>query len=197
MATKRSARVPPVGRGLRQDKNGKPQMIRATARWSQEAEAAFLGELAATANVRAAAAAAGFSTPAIYKRRAAWPAFKAAWDAALDQGYARIEALLIAGACEALSGAEAVADAAPSPGGLGEARPPAAMSVDQAMNLLRLHRASARGGAPQRYDVNARPADMVAVRASILRKVAAIERADARATAAGEAGTSQRAGDES
>lgn len=89
MAARRGAGAPPVGRGLRQDKNGKAQGIRATGRWSQEAEARFLGELAATANVRAAAAAAGFSTTAIYKRRAAWPGFSAAWDAALDQGYAR------------------------------------------------------------------------------------------------------------
>nr|WP_294813093.1 hypothetical protein [uncultured Sphingomonas sp.] len=185
-----------MGRGLRQDKNGKAQVIRATGRWSQEAEARFLGELAATANVRAAAAAAGFSTTAIYKRRAAWPGFSAAWDAALDQGYARIEALLIAGACDALSGAVAVAVAgeAPPPALVGEGPPlaPAAMSVDQAMNLLRLHRASTRGGAPQRYDAKAKPADLETVRASILRKVAAIERVDARTAAGrGEAGTAE------
>ena len=177
MAARRGAGAPPVGRGVRQDKHGKAQVIRATGRWSQEAEARFLGELAATANVRAAAAAAGFSTTAIYKRRAAWPGFRAAWDVALDQGYARIEALLIAGACEALSGVEAVAGAGDGPPLV------AGMSVDQAMNLLRLHRASARGGAPQRYDARAKPVDLGAVRASILRKVAAIERADARAAA--------------
>ena len=191
-----------MGQGVRQDKHGRAQVIRATARWSQEAEAAFLAELAATANVTAAAAAAGFSTPAIYKRRAAWPAFRAAWEAALDQGYARIEALLIAGACDALSGTGA--NDAPAVAGVRERRPLArvdgpplaAVSVDQAMNLLRLHRASARGGAPQRYDVNATPADIVAVRASILRKVAAIERADARAAATREAAAAERAGDE-
>lgn len=175
MAARRGAEAPPTGRGVRQDKNGKAQVIRATGRWSQEAEARFLGELAATANVRAAAAAAGFSTTAIYRRRGQWPGFRAAWDAALDQGYARIEALLIAGACDALSGVEVVA-------GVGDGPPVALapMTVDQAMNLLRLHRASARGGAPQRYDARAKPADVAAVRASILRKVAAIERADAR-----------------
>jgi hypothetical protein len=172
---------------VRQDKHGKAQVIRATGRWSQEAETRFLGELAATANVRASAAASGFSTTAIYKRRAAWPAFRAAWDAALDQGYARIEALLIAGACEALSGAEAVAVEGPAAGAGDSPSGAAAMSVDQAMNLLRLHRASARGGAPQRYDARAKPADVAAVRASILRKVAAIERADARAAAGREA----------
>lgn len=182
MAARRGAGAPPMGRGVRQDKHGKAQVIRATGRWSQEAEARFLGELAATANVRAAAAAAGFSTTAIYKRRAAWPGFRAAWDAALDQGYARIEALLIENACEALSGAAAVAVADARPVALvGEGPPLAAgMTVDQAMNLLKLHRASARGGAPQRYDARAKPADVAAVRASILRKVAAIERADAR-----------------
>ncbi len=194
MAARRGAGAPPVGRGLRQDKNGKAQVIRATGRWSQEAEARFLGELAATANVRASAAAAGFSTTAIYKRRAAWPGFSAAWDAALDQGYARIEALLIAGACDALSGAGAVAGEAPPPALVGDGPPlaPAAMTVDQAMNLLRLHRASARGGAPQRYDAKAKPADLATVRASILRKVAAIERVDARTAAGrGEAGTAE------
>lgn len=186
MAARRGAGAPPTGRGVRQDKNGKAQVIRATGRWSQEAEARFLGELAATANVRAAAAAAGFSTTAIYRRRGQWPGFRAAWDAALDQGYARIEALLIAGACDALSGAGAVAGADGPPLAV------APMSVDQAMNLLRLHRASARGGAPQRYDARAKPADVAAVRASILRKVAAIERADARAAVVrGEAGTAE------
>lgn len=182
MAARRGAGVPPVGRGVRQDKNGKAQVIRATGRWSQEAEARFLGELAATANVRAAAAAAGFSTTAIYRRRGQWPGFRAAWDAALDQGYARIEALLIAGACDALSGVEAGAGDGPPVTGVGDGPPLAApMTVDQAMNLLKLHRASARGGAPQRYDARAKPADAATVRASILRKVAAIERADARA----------------
>ncbi|KRC81579.1 hypothetical protein [Sphingomonas sp. Root241] len=118
----------------------------------------------------------------------AWPGFQAAWDAALDQGYARIEALLIAGACEALSGAGPGIDAAPAVAG-GDGPPlAAAVTVDQAMNLLRLHRASAWGGAPQRYDAKAKPADLGAVRASILRKVAAIERADARAASSGHQG---------
>lgn len=181
MAARRDAGAPPAGRGVRQDKNGKAQVIRATGRWSQAAEARFLGELAATANVRAAAAAAGFSTTAIYKRRAAWPGFRTAWDAALDQGYARIEALLIAGACAALSGGEAAEGAAAAEAAVGgDAPAPAAMTVDQALSLLRLHRAAVKGGAAQHYDAKAKPADLAAVRASILRKVAAIERADAR-----------------
>ncbi|MDT8758666.1 hypothetical protein MZO42_08145 [Sphingomonas psychrotolerans] len=172
MAARRGAGAPPEGRGVRQDKQGRAQLVRVRARWSQEAEAVFLAELATTANVRAAAEAAGFSTTAIYRRRASCPAFRAAWDGALDQGYARIEALLIERACDG-----------PSEVPAGDERAAQAMTNDQLMNLLRLHRASARGGAPQRYDAQAKPPDIAAVRASILRKVAAIERADARKTA--------------
>lgn len=158
------------GRVVRQARNRKTQVIRTVGkRWSQAAESAFLEELAATANVRAAAEAAGFSTTAIYRRRMRWPGFAAAWQACLEQGYARIETQLIALATDSLR-SEPVSGAAA--GGK-------AMSVAEAMNLLKLHRASVKGGAPQRYDARARPPDIEAVRASILRKIEAIERAGA------------------
>lgn len=51
------------------------------------------------------------------------------------------------------------------------------MTVREAMNLLRLHRATARGGAPQNYGWRRAAPDPEAMRASILRKIAAIERA--------------------
>ncbi len=72
-------------------------MIRVTdnGRWNDEAEERFLEELAASCNVRAAAAAAGFSTTAVYQRRMRWPGFARAWAEAVDQGYARLEAMLV------------------------------------------------------------------------------------------------------
>ncbi|MDQ0249978.1 hypothetical protein J2W22_002042 [Sphingomonas kyeonggiensis] len=159
------------GRVVRQARNRKTQVIRTGGkRWSHAAERAFLEELAATANVRAAAEAAGFSTTAIYRRRMRWPGFAAAWQACLEQGYARIETQLIALATDSLR-SEPVSGAAVATG--------KAMSVAEAMNLLKLHRASVKGGAPQRYDARARPPDIEAVRASILRKIEAIERAGA------------------
>jgi hypothetical protein len=54
------------------------------------------------------------------------------------------------------------------------------MTVEQAMNLFKLHRASVQGGKPQRYDWRRREPDIEDVRAEILRKVAAIEQARAR-----------------
>jgi hypothetical protein len=178
MAKEPGTGAPKEGRIIREAKNGNTKVIRTTGkRWSDKAEAVFLAELAATCNVKAAAAAAGFSTVAIYNRRAKWPGFREAWDAAIDQGYARIEALLIENATDSLAGAPAI-----------EERPVPPMSVADALNVLRLHRASARGGAGQRYDARAKPPDMEKVRASILRKIDAIERHDARVAAKAAAG---------
>ncbi|MDV3457606.1 hypothetical protein RZN05_11475 [Sphingomonas sp. HF-S4] len=174
------------GRAVRWAKNRNTKIIRTSdARWSVKAEGVFLDELAATANVSAAAAAAGFSTTAIYRRRKMWPEFAEKWQACLDQGYARIETALVELASDSLLGAQ-VADAGEGGAGGegGAADAPAAgasiarraMTIAEAMNLLRLHRASVKGGAPQHYDARAKPPDIEAVRASILRKIEAIER---------------------
>ena len=162
----------PPGRIVRPAQNGGTKVVRASAaRWSDRAEGRFLDCLAQTCNVTAAAAAAGFSTTAVYRRRARWPGFAAQWDRAIDTGYARLEARLVALATDSLrapgSAPNAAADA-----------PDAAprMTIAEALNLLRLHRAAARGGAPQRYGWRAAAPDPEALRASILRKIAAIER---------------------
>jgi hypothetical protein len=65
------------------------------ARWSKAAELRFFATLADTANVQAAADAAGFSTNAIYARRLRHPLFREQWAAAVDTGRARIELGLI------------------------------------------------------------------------------------------------------
>lgn len=164
-----------AGRVVRSAKNRKTQVIRTSGkRWSQAAEAAFLEELAATCNVRAAAAAAGFSTTAIYRRRMQWPGFAAEWDKALEQGYVRLETLLIERATDSLAREGVRGD-----------REMRAVGFDEGLNLLRLHRASVRGGAAQRYDGRAKAPDWDAAKASILRKIDAIERAAARKAAAG------------
>ena len=54
------------------------------------------------------------------------------------------------------------------------------MTVEQAMNLFKLHRASQQGGKPQRYGWRQQVPDIEEVRASILRKIEVIERAEAR-----------------
>ncbi len=64
-------------------------------RWSKGAERRFFAALSDQANVKKAALAAGFSTSAIYQRRAKNKLFAAAWAAAVETGKARLQMLLI------------------------------------------------------------------------------------------------------
>lgn len=107
---------------------GKANGMRAAQR------AAFLAELARTANVTAAAKAAGMATPAIYRLRAQDERFRADWHAALCEGYARLEAMLLE---EALTRASATTSE-----GMLKAR---AQKHRLQLSLLAAHRASVRG----------------------------------------------------
>jgi hypothetical protein len=159
---------------VRASRAGKPCILLAgEGRWCARSERDFLATLGATANVKAAARAAGVSTVAVYKRRRKWPAFRAAWDEAKEEGYVRIEMLLIDAATNTLDPAAAAqsreADEAPPE-----------MTVEQAMKLW-FHRAGrdgARGG--RGFGWRLRPTDIEEVRAELLRKVAALEKARAR-----------------
>lgn len=155
---------------VRGSKTGKCRIVRvATGRWSARVEATFLAELTATANVSAAARAAGVSLPCVYMRRKLWPAFKAEWEAAVAEGFARIETLVVCAATTTLD---------PEP------LPPRAweeprMTMDQALMVWRTHRAGGPGARKQRLGgVARREPDIEAVKAEILRKVAAMERAE-------------------
>lgn len=167
---------------IRPAKNGRTQVIRSTARWSDEAEERFLSVLAATCNVKAAAKAAGFSTVTLYKRRGRWPGFAAEWDAAIAQGYARLEARLVELANDSLRKPRDDDDDDEEEDEAERAEAGPAMTVSETMNLLRLHRASVRGGAPQDYAWRRGAPDPEAMRASILRKIEAIERAERQET---------------
>jgi hypothetical protein len=84
------------------------------------------------------------------------------WQAALEQGYARIEMLLVRRASEILEGC------APDPD-----TPLAAMTVKEAITFLQLHRSSVKreGRAP---GWRARPRSLDEMRDSILAKLEAI-----------------------
>ena len=65
-----------VGRVVRPAKNGKTQVVcNSGKRWTDKSERIFLEMLAATCNVRLAAAECGFSTCTVYKRRMRYPGF--------------------------------------------------------------------------------------------------------------------------
>lgn len=159
---------------VRASKAGRPCVVRAgPGRWSVAGERRFLAELTATANVKAAARAAGVSAVAAYNRRRLWPAFAAAWDAARAEGYVRLEMAL-------LHAATATLDPEPEAGAVrDDAFAGPEMSVDQAMRLL-FHRdgaQGARGGRGRGYGWRAQESDIEAVRVEVLRRLTAIRKA--------------------
>ncbi|HEU4820598.1 MAG TPA: hypothetical protein VFS87_05510 [Qipengyuania sp.] len=153
---------------IRSSKTGKCCIMEVgPGRWSAAKEAVFLAELTASANVKAAARAAGVSTVVVYNRRKLWPAFKAEWDAALAEGHARIETLLV---CTATN----ILDPEPLPERAWEGPE---MSVEQALKLHLAHLALKRGDKRRLGGPHRREPDIEEVRQEILRKVAAMERA--------------------
>lgn len=136
-------------------------------RWSDRAETLFLDQLAATCNVTLAGEACGFSHAALYRRRRNDPAFSERWDAALAQGYAHLESLLVRRACDALEGV------APDPGAA--VRIPE-VTVRDALVLLGHHRRRIEGGPPSRREWTREP-PIEEVREEILRRIAAMDRA--------------------
>lgn len=156
------------------------------AQWSDEAEEAFFDQLGATCNVRASAAAVGFTTFTVYRQRRLRPEFRARWQAVLEQGYARLEMDMVQAALDTFEGEDFGAD-----------RPIPRMTVDQAMNLLKLHRAEARGEQRGRPGRRAVPRGIEYYRESIRRKVEAIRLLDGGGTDGeeeGPAGGGQDAG---
>jgi hypothetical protein len=131
----------------RTDREGEPRATRTAGgrlqlrrhrpgRITRAHEQAFLSALAATANVRLSAAAAGFSHSAFYRRREASPAFAREMRLALQTGYDRIEFALLAGFDPGSHADDAWRrnDQLPMP----------SMTVDQALMLLQLHQREAR-----------------------------------------------------
>lgn len=157
-----SGNAGPSGTGILVGKDG-AQLIRSTGkRWSEEAEDRFLDTLAASCNVSAAAEAAGFTRFTCYKRRRSDPGFAKRWDTALEQGAARIRALLLQRAIEALEGF------APDPD-----TPIPNMTVKEALSVLAAHDRRISGGPRSRREW-ARPRSLDEMRDSILRKLEAI-----------------------
>jgi hypothetical protein len=146
---------------------GRTQIARARLRqWSPRAEERFLGALMSTCNVRAACAEAGLSPASAYNHRGRWPAFARRWDKALEIGHVRLEYGVVEAACNLFSRPD---------GDLPEPGPLRVASVDQAIRLLALHRRAA-GTVGKRPGRAPDDPDPEALRASILRKIEAIER---------------------
>lgn len=150
--------------------NRKLQVTKTTRKlFGKKRQEAFLDHLAATCNVTASAAVAGVCVGAVYAQRRKNPEFREAWNVALEQGYARLEAALIERAERGLArpriGAGGDAD--------GEAEVPVEADWDKALDLLRQHQ---RGlsGAPHRGGHQIRRVGTEALRERIIRKLKAI-----------------------
>ena len=141
-----------------------PQIVQCTSKsWNEEREQVFLDALGASCNVTLAAQACGLSKGALYWRRRVDPGFADRWQAALSQGYVRVEMLLLDLAENTLAGR------APDPDS-----PIPAMTVKEAMNLLQLHAATAHKTGNGRRHWRARPRELEEVRESILARFEAI-----------------------
>lgn len=147
------------------------QIARARVRqWSPRAEERFLATLAATCNVKAACAEVGLSPVSAYNHRQRWPAFARRWRDAVKLGHLLLEGALVEAGGNIFSGTEI-----PEPGPIGALR---GMTAAQAIHLLHMHKHEARGigKRPGRAPRIPEPEEL---RASILRKIDAIERREA------------------
>jgi hypothetical protein len=155
----------------RRGRGGRPQLAAAReSDWTEDKEAEFFAALGATLNVTAASKAAGFTSKTAWARKRADAAFARRWDAVMDEGAHRLELRLMEMAARNI-GALADQDAAAADAAA-EAHP---LDPDLAKWLLKFR----RDGAKQPHRRGWRPPepDIEAVRAEILRKVAAMERA--------------------
>lgn len=149
--------------GLTTGAPARGKRVRCLTQWSEEVEEHLLDLLAATCNVQLSCAEAGVGPTSAYRQRRLRPDFAAKWQAALEQGYARIEMELVRRAAETLEGVafDAERDVPPC-------------TFDQAMTLLKLHRGAVEGKGRSSGWQRRRPPSLEEVRGSIERKVRAI-----------------------
>jgi len=122
----------------------RPQLQREQSNaFNREKKELFLTTLATTANVAHSMLAAGITSATLYRTRQKDAAFRAAWMTALDEGYERLELMLldraINGAANAANAyASGFASGSEAEGGPVRAAPE--FSNGDAMRLLKLHR---------------------------------------------------------
>lgn len=123
-----------------------------STRWTEARQIAFLEHLAVTANVAAAAEAAGMSKVQVYRIRRRDPAFRAAWSEALRQGYEALEIVLLH---RAMHGVER-----PVFHGGAQIGTVREYSDAVAVRLLQLHRATVDGARARDLDSSEEPPEL-------------------------------------
>lgn len=125
-------------------KSGKARLLVKTKRSARELSArkrdAFIQHLGETCNVRLSAERVGVSFSTFYKIRQRDPAFAAAWQQALDDGYQRLEMGLLHAALAVVEGGR------PDGSETSDGAVIAPMTMEQAFRVLGRHEGSVRGG---------------------------------------------------
>ena len=161
----RKAARKPIGSIVRKTRWAEAQRVQCFAQWCDETEEKFLDCLAASCNVTVACAEAGVAHTTVYRQRRQRADFAQKWQAALEQGYARLELALVEAANNALTGDPEAEGTAVAP-----------MSAETALRVLQLHRASVTGQGRQ-SGWQPGPRRLEEVQDSILRRIAAVKRA--------------------
>jgi hypothetical protein len=135
-------------------------------RWSQAREAVFFEELAASANVKRAAAAAGVSANAVYARRLKSPLFRAKWEAVRETAKAAIDMHLLEQSKRSFDH-----DALDT----GEVTP--RVSIDQAIKIAQSGASrSRRQDDPDPFEGAEEPGPMEEMRARLIKKINAMHK---------------------
>ena len=119
---------------IRASKTGKTCIVQSReGEWNEAVEALFLAELAATANVAAAAQAADMSLAAVYRRRKTFPGFATVWDETKAIAVERFDDMLVSAGTNLLDPPECF---------IAEDNP--AMTVAEVIKVIQLHDARNR-----------------------------------------------------
>jgi len=138
------------------DEPTSPTPANGIKRWTLDRQAEFLGHLTMTCNVRASARAVGMSEQGVHRLRMRSPEFRAAWAAALEEGYVRLELMLLE---RALNGFDKAI--------LKDGRPVGTIKeISDRLGLALLH-------APRRGTHRPRPTDIRRDRAEMRRRIEA------------------------
>ena len=158
----RGTRCGPRGSAGRRVQIGRARL----KQWTARTEERFLAALAATCNVKMACAEVGLTQASAYNHRNRWAAFAAAWDAVVERSEVELEAAQIECARCVLEGMPVPPD-----------NPIREMTASEAIYLLEMFHRRREGLARQWGRRPWTEPPIEAVRAEILRKVAAMERA--------------------
>ena len=142
------------------------QKVRCYRQWSDETEAEFLDALAANGSVTVACEEADVGHTSVYRRRRNNAAFALKWQAALEQGYARLELELVRAAIDSLARVEFDAS-----------RPMAPMSGETALKVLALHRQSVTGSGKRSGHQPEPPRKLIEVQDELIARADVIRRA--------------------